>query len=66
MKKHAEALAKIKSDDLVKTTSDLTTEIITLKKGVRMGDVQNYKQLRAKRKDLARVKTRINAERKAK
>ena len=66
MKKHAEALAKIKSDDLVKTTSDLTTEIITLKKGVRMGDVQNYKQLRAKRKDLARVMTRINAERKAK
>lgn len=66
MKKHAEALAKIKSEDLVKATSELTTEIITLKKGVRMGDVQNYKQLRAKRKDLARFMTRINIERKAK
>lgn len=66
MKKHAEALAKIKPEDLHKTADQLRTDIIALKKGVRMGDVQNYKQFKVKRKELARVLTRAAQERKEK
>lgn len=65
MKKHTDALATIKSEDLEKTLETLRTDIMTLQKGVRMGDVQNYMQLKLKRKELARVMTRINIERKA-
>lgn len=66
MKKHADALSKVKSEDLMKTAETLRADLIALKKGVRMGDVQNYKQFGTKRKELARVMTRVNKERKEK
>lgn len=65
MKKHADNLAKIKSEDLAKSVVEIRNDLMALKKGIRMGDVQNYNQLSAKRKELARVMTRMNQERKA-
>lgn len=66
MKKHADTLAQIKSEDLAKTADQIRNDLMVLKKGIRMGDVQNFNQLSAKRKELARVFTRMNQERKAK
>ena len=62
MKKHSEALAQVKSEDLVKHSTDLRKEITDLTRGVRMGDVQNYKQINLKKKQLARTLTRKSAE----
>jgi len=62
MKKHSEALAQVKSEDLVKHSIDLRKEITDLTRGVRMGDVQNYKQINLKKKQLARTLTRKSAE----
>ena len=66
MKKHADSLAKVKSEDLQKTADDLRADLVSLKKGIRMGDVQNYKQFAIKRRELARVMTRMSSERKEK
>lgn len=66
MKKHAVALASLSSENLTQAANTLRSDIAALHKGIRMGDVQNYKQLAAKRKELARVLTRANQERKAK
>jgi len=62
MKKHSEALAKVTSEDLIKHATELRKDIADLTRGVRMGDVQNYKQINLKKKQLARVLTRKAAE----
>lgn len=62
MKKHAEALAAIKSEDLVKNATALREEIASLRKGVRLGEVQNYKMIGKKRRELARVLSRTASE----
>lgn len=62
MKKHIEALAKIASADLLKTAETTRKDISDLQRGIRMGDVQNYKVLALKKKELARVLTRISSE----
>jgi ribosomal protein L29 len=62
MKKHSTALAQVKSEDLIKLATDLRKEIADLTRGVRMGDVQNYKQINLKKKQLARTLTRKSAE----
>ena len=53
-------LTAMKSDEIEKVASELKTEIIGLKKGIKSGDVQNYKIGRVKRKDLARALTALN------
>lgn len=62
MKKHAESLAKIASADLQKTAETLRKDISDLKRNIRGGNVQNYKVLAVKKKELARVLTRKSAE----
>jgi ribosomal protein L29 len=62
MKKHSTALAQVKSEDLIKHSTELRKEIADLTRGVRMGDVQNYKQINLKKKQLARTLTRKAAE----
>jgi ribosomal protein L29 len=62
MKKHAEALAKIESKDLNTAAETLRKEISDLKRNIRGGNVQNYKVLAVKKKELARVLTRKSSE----
>jgi ribosomal protein L29 len=62
MKKHAEALAKIESVDLVKAAETLHKDISDLRRGIKGGAVQNYKMLAVKKKELARVLTRKSSE----
>jgi ribosomal protein L29 len=62
MKKNAEALAKIESKDLNTAAETLRKEISDLKRNIRGGNVQNYKVLAVKKKELARVLTRKSSE----
>jgi ribosomal protein L29 len=62
MKKHAEALAKITSENITTTVESLRKEIADLTRGTRLGDVQNYKMIAVKKKELARLLTRKNKE----
>ena len=62
MKKHSEALAKIQSSDLQSTAETLRKDISDLKRNIRGGNVQNYKVLAVKKKELARVLTRKSSE----
>jgi ribosomal protein L29 len=62
MKKHSEALAKIQSADLQSTAETIRKDISDLKRNIRGGNVQNYKVLAVKKKELARVLTRRRAE----
>ena len=66
MKKHAESLAKVASTDLVKKAGELRQDVSDLKRGIRAGDVQNYKMLGNKKKELARVLSRISREERTK
>lgn len=60
MKKYIEKLAKMNKSDLEKRSAELRTEIIDLKKGVKIGDVQNTQATKARKKELARVLTLLN------
>ena len=62
MKKHAETLAKIKSEDLKAAAPVLQKEVTELRLGVKLGNVQNYKMISLKKKELARVLGRLNQE----
>jgi ribosomal protein L29 len=64
MKKHAKAISAIAAKDLPEKAQSLTRDLIALRRGVKMGDVQNYSQLKLKRRERARLLTRIRAERK--
>lgn len=65
MKKHSEALAKITSENLNSRSAELRKDIIDLTRGVKLRDVQNYKMINVKKKELARILTRkANEERK--
>lgn len=50
-------IRKIPTADLTKTSTQLRDEIFELKRRVRTGETQNVRQIRAKRKQLARVLT---------
>lgn len=62
MKKFATALALIDSKDIVTKVAELQKDIADLTRGVRMGDVQNYKMVNVKKKELARLLTRKSNE----
>ena len=64
MKKFATALALIDSKDIVIKVAELKKDIADLTRGVRMGDVQNYKMVNVKKKELARLLTRKSKEEK--
>lgn len=50
-------IRKIKTNDLTTECTKLRTEIAEIRRRVHMGETTNVRQLRAKRKDLARMLT---------
>ncbi|MDQ5972318.1 MAG: ribosomal protein [Patescibacteria group bacterium] len=50
-------IRKLSTADLAKESTKLREEIVELKRRMHMGEVQNTKVLRNKRKDLARILT---------
>jgi ribosomal protein L29 len=50
-------IRKLSTADLTKETTRLREEIAGLKRGLHMGEVQNVRVIRNKRKDLARMLT---------
>lgn len=50
-------IRKINTDELATETTRLREEIAELRRRAAMGEVQNVRQVRAKRKDLARMLT---------
>lgn len=57
MKKHMQALQKMKQDELVKKAAELRTEIADVRRGIKMGDVQNTQVAKQRRRELARIHT---------
>lgn len=57
MKKYTEIFTKMSHADLAKKASELRADIIEMKRGVKLGDVQNTQIAKKNRKDLARVLT---------
>lgn len=50
-------IRKLSTQDLTKQSSDLRQEIADLKRRQALGEVQNVRLIRTKRKDLARMLT---------
>lgn len=50
-------IRKLSTKELTTQSSKLRDEIVELRRGLHMGEVQNVKALRLKRKDLARMLT---------
>lgn len=50
-------IRKLSTADLTKETTQLREEITELRRRLHMGEVQNVRLIRAKRKDLARMLT---------
>lgn len=50
-------IRKLSTGDLAKQTTALREEIADLRRRAVLGEVQNVRQIRAKRKDLARMLT---------
>ena len=50
-------IRKLSTADLTKQSSDLREEIADLKRRAALGEVQNVRLIRSKRKDLARMLT---------
>jgi ribosomal protein L29 len=50
-------IRKLSTVELTKESTDLRAEIVELRRRARMGELQNVRQIRGKRKDLARMLT---------
>ncbi len=50
-------IRKLKTDELALSSTQLREEIAELKRRIHMGEVQNVRVVRNKRKDLARILT---------
>lgn len=50
-------IRKLSTQDLTVETAKLRDEIASLRRGLHMGEVQNVRVIRGKRKDLARMLT---------
>ncbi len=50
-------IRKMKTEELVKEVTSIRTEIAELKRRIHMGETQNVRVIRAKRRDLARMLT---------
>lgn len=57
MLKKMEDIRNMKVEELVKTTSTLREEIAEMKRRIHMGEVQNPRVVRLKRRELARMLT---------
>lgn len=52
-----EDIRKMKPEELVSKSSELRNEIVEMKRRIHMGEVQNPRIVRVKRRELARVLT---------
>ncbi len=52
-----EDIRKMNAEELVKATTELRSEIAEMKRRIHMGEVQNPRVVRLKRRDLARMLT---------
>ncbi|CAN5678839.1 50S ribosomal protein L29 [soil metagenome] len=50
-------IRKFSTDDLTSESTKLNEEIVELRRRVHLGEVQNVRVIRSKRKDLARILT---------
>lgn len=50
-------IRKLKTSELATKSNELRAEITEMKRRIHMGEVQNTRSLRSKRKDLARIMT---------
>lgn len=50
-------IRKLSTAELAAKSSDLRAEIVEMKRRLHMGEVQNTRSIREKRKDLARIMT---------
>ena len=50
-------IRKLATGDLAVKSNELRAEIVEMKRRLHMGEVQNTRSLRGKRKDLARIMT---------
>lgn len=50
-------IRKLSTSDLTKESTQLRAEIVELRRRARMGELQNVRLIRGKRKDLARMLT---------
>jgi len=55
-------IRKLSTTDLTKESTKLREEIIELRRRLHMGEVQNVRLLRNKRKDLSRILTVLSEE----
>lgn len=55
-------IRKLSTNELATESTKLREEIAELKRRVAMGEVQNVRQVRGKRKDLARILTVLSEE----
>jgi len=55
--KKMEEIRNMKAEELVKATTELRAEIIEMKRRIHMGEVQNSRAIRIKRRELARMLT---------
>jgi large subunit ribosomal protein L29 len=50
-------IRKMKTEDIIKEVSNVRDEIAELRRRIHMGETQNVRVIRAKRRDLARMLT---------
>ena len=52
-----EDIRKLKTEELIKKSGEVKEEIAEMKRRIHMGEVQNTRAIRAKRRELARMLT---------
>lgn len=52
-----EDIRKMKTDELIKKSQELKSEIAEMKRRIHMGETQNVRAIRVKRRELARMLT---------
>ena len=55
--KRMEEIRNMKPEELIKATTELRDEIAEMKRRIHMGEVQNSRMVRIKRRELARMLT---------
>ncbi len=57
MKKTMEDIRKMSTDELIKATGEMKADIAEMKRRIYLGETQNVRAIRAKRRELARMLT---------
>ncbi len=56
-KTNLEEIRKMKTDELIKKTQELKSDIVEMKRRIHLGETQNVRAIRVKRRELARMLT---------